>query len=306
MKVCFVGMGSIAKRHIKNLRNLYRDLQVDVLHHKKTSDKSSEFDTYVNSQYYSVNDLPGDYDVIFITNPTYLHLESFKQVHDKGKYFFIEKPVFMDTDVDIEELQLREDSIYYVACPLRHKKVLQHIKNTVDFGKVYSIRCISSSYLPDWRVGQDYRNVYSAKKELGGGVELDLIHEWDYLTWLIGFPQKVKNIVGRKSSLEIDSNDIAVYIAEYEDKIVEVHLDYFGRVPLRMMELICEDDVIFVDLIGNSISFAKTGEHLCFEEERDDYQKRELKHFFDILSRKVANDNSIVNALEVLKLAKGE
>ena len=306
MKACFVGMGSIAKRHIKNLRALYNDLQIDVLHHKKTAIEGSEFDTYVNSHYYSVNALPGDYDVIFITNPTYLHLEVLKQIHDKGKHFFIEKPVCMDTNVCIKALHLRSESIYYVACPLRYKKVLQYIRNTVDFSKVYSIRCITSSYLPEWRTGQDYRNVYSAKKDLGGGVELDLIHEWDYLTWLIGFPQVVKSIVGRKSSLEIDSNDIAVYIAEYKDKVVEVHLDYFGRVPVRKMELICEDDDIIVDMVENCIICRKTGENLHFEEDRDDFQKKELKHFFDILSGDAVNDNSIENALEVLKIAKGE
>lgn len=298
-------MGSIAKRHMMNLRALYDDLKIDVLHHKKSVCEESEFDKKVNNHYFSLNDLPDDYDVIFITNPTQLHLETLKQVHDKGKHFFIEKPVFMNTDVSMEELQLRSESIYYVACPLRYKKVLQYIKNTVDFSKTYSIRCISSSYLPEWRVGQDYRNVYSAKKELGGGVELDLIHEWDYLTWLIGFPQSVKSIVGRKSSLEIDSNDIAVYIAEYEDKVVEVHLDYFGRVPVRKMELICEDDVVVVDLIENNTIFRKTGENLHFEEERDDFQKKELTHFFEILSGKAENDNSIENALEVLKIAKG-
>lgn len=306
MKVCFVGVGSIAKRHISNIRQRYDNLQVDVLHHKKTTYEGAEFDKYINNHYYYVNELPDEYDVIFITNPTQLHFETLKQVHDKGKHFFIEKPVFMNCDVRLEELQLREDSIYYVACPLRYKKVMQYIRKTIDFNNVYSIRCISSSYLPEWRLGQDYRNVYSAKKELGGGVELDLIHEWDYLTWLIGFPQGVKSIVGRKSSLEIDSNDIAVYIAEYEDKVVEVHLDYFGRVPVRKMELICEDDVIFVDLIKNDIFFSKLGESLHFEEKRDDFQQIELVHFFDILSGKTSNDNSIANALEVLRIAKGE
>ena len=306
MKICFIGMGSIAKRHAKNLRDIYSDLQIDVLHHKKTENEESEFDKYVDNHFYNLNDLPSDYDVIFITNPTQFHLESFKQVHDKGKHFFIEKPVFMNADVSIEELHLRSDSIYYVACPLRYKKVLQYIKNTVDFGKVYSMRCISSSYLPEWRVGQDYRNVYSSKKELGGGVELDLIHEWDYLKWLIGFPQSVKSILGRKSSLEIDSNDIAVYVAEYEDKVVEIHLDYFGRVPVRKMELICEDDVIVVDLIENSIMFRIIGESIHFEEERDDFHKKELEHFFEMISGKAPNDNSIENALEVLKIAKGE
>lgn len=40
-------------------------------------------------------------------------------------------------------------------------------------------------------------------------------------------------------------------------------------------------------------------------EERTAYQKRELAHFLDIIERKCENDNSIANALEVLKIARG-
>ncbi len=306
MKVCFIGVGSIAKRHIRNLGNLVKNIQIDVLHHRKASYEDNDINDIICNRYYSVDDLPNDYDVIFITNPTHLHLDTFKRVHDKGKHFFIEKPVFMNCNIRIEELNLKEGSIYYVACPLRYKKVLQYVRKTVDFNKVYSIRCISSSYLPEWRPGQDYRNIYSAKKELGGGVELDLIHEWDYLTWLIGFPKNVKNVFGQKSSLDIDSNDIAIYLAEYDDKVVEVHLDYFGRAPERKMELICEDESIEVDLIENCITRKKRGYRKYFEEDRDDFQNHELKHFFDILSGKISNDNSILNALSVLKISKGE
>ena len=93
----------------------------------------------------------------------------------------------------------------------------------------YCARVICSSYLPDWRPGVDYRTVYSAHKALGGGVTIDLIHEWDYLVDLFGVPQQLYNFKGTYSDLEIDSDDLSVYIAKYPTLLAEVHLDYFGR-----------------------------------------------------------------------------
>ena len=54
--------------------------------------------------------------------------------------------------------------------------------------------------------GVDYRTVYSAHKAMGGGVTIDLIHEWDYLVELFGVPDKLYNFKGTYSDLEIDSD----------------------------------------------------------------------------------------------------
>ena len=167
MKVCFVGVGSIAKRHIKNLYAICHDrgieLQIDAFR-RFSEDKPDG----VSEIYHAVDDVPTDYDVIFVTNPTDKHLEALHKFHDKGKHFFIEKPVVSVSQIDEARAFSQHDgSVYYVACPLRYNAVIQYIKNNVNPADVISIRCISSSYLPEWRPGQDYRETYSAYKDMG-------------------------------------------------------------------------------------------------------------------------------------------
>ena len=159
--------------------------------------------------------------------------------------------------------------------------------------------------MSDWRPCTDYRQSYSARKKLGGGVSIDLIHEWDYLTFLIGMPQKIFYMCGKKSTLEIDSEDYAIYIAEYEDKIVELHLDYFGRMTIRQIMILTDNDTICGDLVNNRIEFWKTGEIIDFHEMRDDYQIRELMHFLDMIEGRVKPDSGITHAVKVLNLTQG-
>lgn len=309
LNVCFVGVGSIARRHIKNMRVICSEkrinLNIDAVRRSPVAD-TNDNKLLFRKVYTDYDEMDSDYDVIFITNPTEYHIESLKNTMEHGKNFFIEKPISSLKQIEkVENLKLKEDSIYYVACPLRYNAVIQYMKKNVDFSKAISIRSISSSYLPEWRPGIDYRQTYSASKKLGGGVSTDLIHEWDYLTFLIGMPRKVFHMCGKKSALEIDCEDYAIYIAEYMDKIVELHLDYFGRKTIRQIMILTDEDTICGDIANNRIEFMRTGETIDFHEMRDDYQIRELAHFLDMIEGRVEPESSIKHAVKVLNLTQG-
>lgn len=308
MKVCFVGLGSIGKKHLKNLyiiANEYK-LPLEVHAYRKTKNPlEKEIENLLDRQIYDEIDLDGDYDIVFVTNPTFLHYETIKLFSQKSRNMFIEKPLFEDIDYDINNLKLRKDGIYYVAAPLRYTEVIGYLKELIKKEKVYSIRAICSSYLPDWRPGTDYRTVYSAKRNEGGGVSLDLIHEWDYITYLFGFPKKVFNLQGKFSHLEIDSEDLSVYIAEYEDKLLELHLDYFGRNPKRQIELYAKSGTIIGDFIANKVEFSSTEKKLQFNSGRNDMYLKEIRYFLDCILNGKKNENTIEHAYKVLKLAKG-
>ncbi len=309
LDVCFIGIGSIAKRHIKNLREICNEsgieLHVDALRHKKGMIQENE-QLGIEKCYSQYDEVKKQYDVVFITNPTEMHLETINQSRGFGKNFFIEKPVVSyDQIQDIGEMHLNKDAVSYVACPLRYNAVIQYIKDNIDLSEVISVRSISSSYLPEWRAGIDYRNTYSAHKAMGGGVSIDLIHEWDYLTYLFGKPQKLYWIAGKKSKLEIDSEDYALYLADYKDKTVELHLDYFGRKIIREVTLFTNEDTIIGDIAQNKITFLKSGKEIDFQEERDDFQKRELRHFLKMILDGIENDSTVEHAVDVLKITQG-
>ena len=266
----------------------------------------SETERFISSVYYDIDEIDDKYDAVFITNPTQKHAETLKAFSGKAKAFFIEKPVFHTSDVEISDLGLSDEVVYYVACPLRYNKVIQYVKNNIDITQILSVRAISSSYLPDWRPGVDYRKTYSAIKELGGGVSIDLIHEWDYITYLLGMPNKVHSFIKKISNLEISSDDIAVYIGEYDDKMVELHLDYFSKKPIRELRIILKDEVVTADIINGNVIYELAGKVVNLNEQRDDYQTKEIDNFFDLIERKAINKNDLVNAYQVLKIAEGK
>lgn len=307
-KIAIIGVGSIGIRHLQNIVSVLDErntsYSIDLIRSGKGKELKKDLLENISKIYYSSEEVPSGYDIIFVTNPTKYHFETMQTYAEKTKHMFIEKPVFDSTNINLEELKLSDSGVYYVACPLRYTDVIQHLKHNCDLTQVYSARVICSSYLPDWRPGVDYRDVYSAHKEEGGGVSIDLIHEWDYLTYLFGFPKQVFNIRGQFSDLEINSEDLSLYIAKYEKMAVEVHLDYFGRKPIREIQLFTREDTIVADIINSEIRYLVKGETLSFKETRNDFQRREISYFFDILQNKETNHNNIFKALKTLEITE--
>ena len=305
LKVLFVGVGSIAKRHIENVCQVTKERGIECHIDAFRTGIGSEVHPKIDECYFDYAKVPENYDIVFITNPTEVHIDTLKHFHEKGKHFFIEKPVCTYSQLyDCTMPKLREKSIYYVASPLRYTKVIQYVKNNINPNAVLAARSISSSYLPDWRPNIDYRKTYSAQKALGGGVAIDLIHEWDYLTYLFGKPKSVQSILKQVSNLEIDTEDIAIYIGEYETKVVELHLDYLGRVPMRKLELFTNDDTIMCDLLNSKISFLKSGSIMEFGQERNDFQLEEIRYFLNLVETNTY-ENKIPEAMSILGLTRG-
>ena len=308
--IAFVGMGSIGKRHLKNVWQLIASqgdtCSIDLYRSSMTRELPDDVKEFVANQYLCSQNVQREYDMVFITNPTSLHMETAVKFRPFTKAFFIEKPVFDTSDVEESTITLLDGIPSYVACPLRYNPVLQYVKQHVDLAKVISVRAMSSSYLPDWRPGQDYRETYSAHTELGGGVDIDLIHEWDYLTWIFGMPTECLGIAGRFSNLEINSNDTALYVAKNDKQTYELHLDYFGRKTQRTLDIFTQDDTIQCDIVGGTVSYLKEGRTLDFNSERNAFQMAEIQHFFDIAEGRAANDSSVRHGVEVLKLTKAK
>lgn len=305
-KIAFCGLGSIGSRHLRNMTQVLQErgdsYSVDWI---ASSDRPvpKEFQDVIHNRFLYQDEIDSDYDIIFITNPTYLHFTTIEKYQWHTKNLFIEKPLYADDAATIKNTD--PNRTYYIACPIRYKQVIQYVKNYINPDDVLSAIAVSSSYLPEWRKGTDYRKGYSAIKSMGGGVSLDLIHELDYLYYLFGMPKEIYNIRGHVSPLELDSDDVSVYIAKLNKAIVQVYIDYIGRSDIRTLTLFCKEDTIQVDLLKNTIKYLRCGKNISFSEQRDDFQKNELRYFLDIIEGKVPNTNDMDRAYQTLKSTFG-
>ena len=84
--------------------------------------------------------------------------------------------------------------VLFMGYNLMFHPIIQTIKefiNSTNLGKLLNIQCQVGHWLPDWHPYENYKESYSAKKELGGGVALTLIHEIHLAIEFAGRPLEV-------------------------------------------------------------------------------------------------------------------
>lgn len=237
-----IGCGSIGRRHLRNLRALGVDA---LLAFDPSPERRAEAERESGAETSGSLDalLDPGIDACLVCSPSAMHAE--QAVALAGRcHLFIEKPIattYQDA-LRVREAVSGAAQVCLVACNLRFHPGIVALKAALDggaIGRPLSIRGEFGQYLPDWHPWEDYRQGYSARKDLGGGILLDAIHEIDLVRWLCGAYREVQAVCGRAGDLEIDTEDLGLLIGRTERGVFcEIHLDYLQRSYARHCKVI--------------------------------------------------------------------
>ena len=237
MNILVVGLGSIGMRHLNNIISLgYSKISV------VTSKRSFLHDSCLVKSYCSLSEAvaKNSFDAVLVCTPTAYHVPAIIELlcANIGR-IYVEKPISHNLDriKEVLELSRRYQNEIFVGYDLHFDPGLMKVRELIErqvIGKAISVNAVVGQYLPDWRPHEDYRKGMSARVETGGGVMLDLIHEFDYLYWLFGEAQQVGCFSINSGSLEIETEDIAEVIIRFKKGILgSIHLDYLQQELVR-------------------------------------------------------------------------
>ena len=130
------------------------------------------------------------------------------------------------------------------------------IKQAIKSKKIWNVNVFCGSYLPNWRKNIDYKKSSSAKKQLGGGVLLDLSHELDFVQWLFG-EIEIEHCKSKKlSNLSIETDDYLNLIGKTKKvPSIQITLNYFTRKPTRQIFVDGKNISLQADLIKKNVVY---------------------------------------------------
>ncbi len=298
LKVAVVGFGVMGRRHFDSLKK-YGLQEIYLVRRRAAPPKGVAAAGICESLIDLADQVP--LDGVIICTPSSLHGRDLMTCLKMGLPVLTEKPVVADMAEakSVWSLQRSRSRILaavgydlrYTPTTLRFFELLTEL----DLGRPYFCQWDAGGYLPLWRPGRDYRSFYSARRELGGGVALDLSHEVDGMIWYFGLPERVMGRIFRRSDLEIDSDDLAFMFFEYDAPplTVNITVDYLRRPFTRRLRLVAEKGTLVGDEVAQRIWWHPVaGEGgLIFQANRAEETpfNQEIKNFLEcLLSREAA------------------
>lgn len=245
-RILFVGLGGAGQRHLRIFQQLlphgtewcaYRAL-------RKTPLLNADFSTnsamtiearYGLHVFSSLEDaLAAAPDLVVIATPTAHHAGVALAAARHGVHLFVEKPFSHTLDgFDAVEQLVRQQGLYFfIAFQRRFHPLLARIKTLLDdgvVGRVVNVVMNVGSYLPAWHPYEDFQTLYACRRELGGGVLLTEIHEFDLCHWFFGLPQRVLCVGGNFSGVPMDVEDTAAATLHYGDFLAHINMSFMQR-----------------------------------------------------------------------------
>jgi len=243
MKFLIAGLGSIGRRHFRNLIAL-GEKDIVLLRTRKATLPDDELASYAVETDLTEALKKHKPDAVIVANPTSMHLDVAIPAADAGCTILLEKPVSHSLErLDVlQNAAQKSGSRILLGFQFRYHPTLNKARELIQagmLGELLTVHAHWGEYLPQWHPWEDYRQSYAARADLGGGAVVTLTHPLDYLRYLLGEVESLWSFNGHISPLEVDVEDVAEIGLKFKSGAVGgVHVNYFQRPPVHRLEIV--------------------------------------------------------------------
>lgn len=288
--VLVAGAGSAGRRHLRNLRALLPDARLACWRMSEPA-SDPELATLADAVVFSAEEAlafsPG---AAIVAGPATTHARVAIALAAHGVPLLIEKPLshsLREADL-IADAVAASGTVALVGYMLRFHPLLATLRAELErgtIGRVLSVDAEVGQSITEWRPAKPYQSTVSARADLGGGVLLELSHEFDYLAWLLGPVSRVGALTATLSGLELDVADCAAVAVRFSSGALgTISLDLVRRPMRRGCRIHGENGTFELDLVGQTLRLGRAGAAWSTVEERPGFDRNdmflsEMRHF---------------------------
>jgi predicted dehydrogenase len=234
MKFLIIGLGSMGKRRIRNLKAIG---SIEVIGFDMREDRRKEAEEKYGIKTFATFEeaVSQNPDALIISTPPQLHNPYIKLAIEHKKPAFVEASVIIDGLKELDGAARKAGVMIAPSCTFRYHPAVREIKEIVDsakYGKVTNFTYFLGQYLPDWHPHENIKNFYVGQKETSGAREM-VSFEMTWLVDVFGFPKSVKGFFGKTLDMGADIDDTYAFALDMGNKFGSVLIDVVARYAVR-------------------------------------------------------------------------
>jgi predicted dehydrogenase len=249
LKFLVVGLGSMGKRRIRNLKALG---ELDIVGCDPRADRRDEVSSLYGVRTCDAFDegLAGDVDAVLVCTPPDSHTPYALPAVAAGKHLFMEAGVPDDGLATVDAEATKRGVVVAPSCTMRFHPAIRKAKEIIDSGKVGRVAAFThhfGEHLPRWHPWEDYRNFYISKRVTGACREI-VPFELVWLTWLCGEPTTITALTGRVGDLDSDIDDVYQILLRFSSGCLgHLQVDALQMAGYRQTRFVCTEGVVAWD-----------------------------------------------------------
>lgn len=316
MKILVIGLGSMGKRRIRLIRDMYAEAVIyGVDGREDRRDEAKELFQIIC--FASIEEAVGrGIEATFVCTSPLSHNKIIKECLNNGWNVFTELNLVSDGYEENIALAEKKHCTLFLSSTFLYREEIQYIRQKIkheSWNYIYHI----GQYLPDWHPWENYKDFFIGDKRTNGCREIMAI-ELPWLTSVFGKVVNYHSIANKMTALNIDYNDnyMIQFTHESGSKGVLV-VDVVSPVAVRKLELYRENSYLNWNGTPDSLmeysAEKDTLEYVHLHETQEHMEgyrafvvenayRNEIKEFMQTIKGEITPEYGFAQDLEVLKL----
>lgn len=315
MKIVVIGLGSMGKRRIRLIKEMYPEYAIIGIDGRpdRREDASKQFAIECTD---SINNIEVA-DCAFICTSPLSHNTLIHECLLKGWNVFTELNLVPDGYLENMALAEKMKKTLFLSSTFFYREEIRYIRSKVVEDKKWNYSYHIGQYLPDWHPWESYKDFFLGDKRTNGCREIMAIE----LPWLIGTFGEVEsvNVLSDKlTELNIDYKDnFIIHIQHKNGNKGSLIVDVVSPVAVRKLEVYSEGRYIFWNGTPDSVAEFDTDNKKLVNvtlmeqtEHMEGYSafvvenayKNEIREFFNVVEGVSLAQYGFEQDLRVLKL----
>ncbi len=255
MRFGVIGLGSMGKRRVRDLRSLGHDVVGFDIRPDRNAEAHDLFGVRTESNVASL--VAARPDALVVSTPPDQHLADYETSFHAGLPFFSEANILTPSVDWFADQEAKSGVRGYPSATMRFYGLIVSLRDQLremGLDRVWTVHAQYASYLPLWHPWEDYSEFYAGRRRRTGAARETVPFELDWLCWLFGTVRAVCAARERRAEWKTNIDDTYTLLLEFESGIrgsltIEMH----QLAPFRQARVSCRDHSFLLDLASHEL-----------------------------------------------------